>query len=211
MFHIAKTGLLRCCLYITFPISMAMRSSLLNDIILNWEKVQCTLNGASTGFTFFQEVPASATDDALTPAQQALFALRFRICLEQLKQLYIAHVLNHLLGLFTKWVYKHCFVVDLVEELVDEGGSQSASRVHEHDSSQLVLQQNVAIRFFWSRCQPRLTLNALIVSKQRVLRSIVVRFFFQIEVHAVTRETCLRRSLWANNGSPRSIVIWVIF
>ena len=32
----------------------------------------------------------------------------------------------------------HCFVVDLVKELVGEGGSRSASRVHEHDSSQLV-------------------------------------------------------------------------
>ena len=29
----------------------------------------------------------------------------------------------------------HYFVVDLVEELVDEGGSRSASRAHEHESS----------------------------------------------------------------------------
>ena len=28
-----------------------------------------TLNGASVGFTFFQEMPASAIDDALTPIQ----------------------------------------------------------------------------------------------------------------------------------------------
>ena len=83
---------------------MAMSSSLRNDIILNWEEVQCTLNGASTGFTFFEEMPASAIDYALTPVEQALFALRFRICLEQLKQLYIANFPNHLLGLFTKWV-----------------------------------------------------------------------------------------------------------
>ena len=67
-------------LFISLPISMAMRSSLLNDIILNREEVQCTLNGASTGFTFL--------DYALTPVQQSLFALRFRICLERLTQLY---------------------------------------------------------------------------------------------------------------------------
>ena len=35
---------------------------------------------------------------------------------------------------------RHLFVVDLVEELVDEGGSRSALRAHEHDSSQLVSQ-----------------------------------------------------------------------
>ena len=40
-------------LFFCLPISMAMRSSLLNNIILNRKKVQCTLNGASTGFTFF--------------------------------------------------------------------------------------------------------------------------------------------------------------
>ena len=31
---------------------------------------------------------------------------------------------------------RHYFLVDLVEELVEEGGSRSASRAHEHDSSQ---------------------------------------------------------------------------
>ena len=36
---------------------MAMKSSLLNDIILNWEKVQCTLNGASAGFSFLKRCP----------------------------------------------------------------------------------------------------------------------------------------------------------
>ena len=72
-------------LFFSFPTSMAMRSYLLNDISLNREKVQCTLNGASAGFTFFQEMPASAIDDALTPVQKAFFALRFRIYLKQLK------------------------------------------------------------------------------------------------------------------------------
>ena len=43
---------------------------------------------------------------------------------------------------------RHYFVVDLVEDLVDEGGSPSALRAHEHDSFQLISQQNVAIRIF---------------------------------------------------------------
>ena len=60
---------------------MAMRSPFLNDIILNWEKVQCTLNVASAGFTLFQEVPASAVDDALILVKKAFFALHFRNCL----------------------------------------------------------------------------------------------------------------------------------
>ena len=57
-------------------------------------------------------------------------------------------------------VCRHCFVVDLVEEIVGEGGSRSSSRVHEHDSFQLVSQQSVAIQAFWSPCQPRSTLSA---------------------------------------------------
>ena len=54
----------------------------------------------------------------------------------------------------------HCFVVDLVEEIVGEGGSRSSSRVHKHENFRLVSQQNVAIPVYWSRCQPR---SALIV------------------------------------------------
>ena len=69
----------------SFTMTIAMRSSLLNDIIWDWEKVHCTLNGPSVGFTFYQEMPAGATDDAWTSIQWALFALRFRFCLEQCK------------------------------------------------------------------------------------------------------------------------------
>ena len=43
-------------------------------------------------------------DDALGPIQQAFFALRLWVCLEQFKQLYIAHVLNHFLGRRTERV-----------------------------------------------------------------------------------------------------------
>ena len=34
------------------------------------------------GWLHFQEMPASTIDDALTPVQEAFFALRLRICLE---------------------------------------------------------------------------------------------------------------------------------
>ena len=41
-------------------------------------------------------MPACATDDAFTPVWYACFALRLGVRLEQFKQLYVAHVLNHL-------------------------------------------------------------------------------------------------------------------
>ena len=53
-----------------------------------------------------------------------------------------------------------CFVVHLVEEHVGEGGSRSSWPIHEHDSSELVSQQNVAIQVFGSQCQPRSALIA---------------------------------------------------
>ena len=56
-------------LFLSFPISVAMRSSLLNHMVRNWEKVQCILNDASVGCSFFQEMPTSAIDDALIPIQ----------------------------------------------------------------------------------------------------------------------------------------------
>ena len=40
------------------------------------------------------------------------------------------------------------WAVDLVEEIVGEGCSRSSSQVHEHDSYQLLSQQNVAIQAF---------------------------------------------------------------
>ena len=41
-----------------------------------------------------------------------------------------------------------CFIVDLFEEILGEGGSLSSSRIPGHDCYQLVSQQNVAIRVF---------------------------------------------------------------
>ena len=55
----------------------------------------------------------------------------------------------------------------MLEELVDEGGSRYSRRAHEYESFLPVSQQNVAIWIFWSRCPPRLTLNALLVSTQQ--------------------------------------------
>ena len=85
--------------------------------------------------------------------------MRLRVRLEQFKQLYVAHVLNHLLCRRTERVVGLGFVVDLVEEIVGEGGSRSSKRVHEHKSSELVSQQNVAIQVFGSQCPPRSALN----------------------------------------------------
>ena len=64
-------------LFFSLPKSMAMRSSLLDDIILNWEKIQCPLKDTSAGFTFFQEMPTNAVNDALIPVKKSFFALHF--------------------------------------------------------------------------------------------------------------------------------------
>ena len=60
-------GLMIFFLFWSFPISVAMRSSLLNHVVWNWEKVQCILDDASVDCTFFQEMPANAIDDAFAP------------------------------------------------------------------------------------------------------------------------------------------------
>ena len=95
-----------------------------------------------------------------------------------------------------------CFVVDLLEEIVGEGGSRSSWTIHEHESSELISQQNVAIRVFWSRCQPRLTLIArdLHHGKHRVSP------FYHVS--QILQEKNVFRS--PENGMLlRSIMIWV--
>ena len=62
----------------SFTTSVAMRSSLLNYVLWNWE-VQCIFDDASIGHKFFQEMPACAIDDTFTPVWQAFFALRLGV------------------------------------------------------------------------------------------------------------------------------------
>ena len=71
-------GNMMVSLFFSLPKSMAIRLSLLNDMILNREKVQCTVNCASTAFTFFQEMPASAIFDAFTPVQKGILCIAFQ-------------------------------------------------------------------------------------------------------------------------------------
>ena len=49
-----------------FPTSLAVRSSLLDDVIWNCKKVQCVFNETSICHCFFEEMPACAINDALT-------------------------------------------------------------------------------------------------------------------------------------------------
>ena len=57
------------------------------------------------------------------------------------------------------------FVVDLVEEHVGLGGSRSSWPIHEHESSELVSQHNMAIQVFGSQCSPRSALIARYVAR----------------------------------------------
>ena len=78
-------------LFWSFPIFVATRSSLLVRILelkegpINVYSMKLHLASVS----FFPEMPACARDD--------FRPLRLRVRLEQFKQLYVAHVLNHLL------------------------------------------------------------------------------------------------------------------
>ena len=72
-------------LLLTLPKTMAMKSPFLNDIVRDWEKFQCPSEATSAGLILFQEMPASAVDDASIPVKKAFFALHFRNCLAQLK------------------------------------------------------------------------------------------------------------------------------
>ena len=65
---------------------------------------------------------------------------------------------------------RHHVVADRLEDLVDEGGSRSSWRAHEHENFQLVSLLKVAILIFWSRCPSRWTLraNQLVLCAQRV-------------------------------------------
>ena len=47
---------------------------------------------------------------------------------------------------------RHYFVVDRLEDLVDEGDSRCSSRAHEHDNFRLVSQLHVAIQTPQNRC-----------------------------------------------------------
>ena len=76
-----------------------MRSPLLDDIVRDWENIQSPLVKMSAGFIFSQEMSTSAINHSLIPIKKALWTLHFGN-----EQFYIAHVTNHLLWFFSKWV-----------------------------------------------------------------------------------------------------------
>ena len=207
-----------CC---SFPISVAMKSSLLFDIIWYWEKVQCTLNGASVAFTFLSSDARRCNRWCQGSNATSTLCIAFQV-LSRSIQTSLHCQCPESFALSSYWTgCRLCSVVNLVEEIVGEGGSRFSSQIHEHDSCQLVSQQNVVIQVFWSRCQPRLTLWALVIcttANNRFHRSIGIYFVFENEVLTFTRETWMRCLLradksWAlvifntaKNRFPRSIV-----
>ena len=89
--------------FLEFPISVTTRSSLLNHVVRNREKVRCILDDPSTGFTFFQETHRMWNRQCHR-AWKAFCALRLRSVSNNPKQLYVTHVLNHFRGRRTKRV-----------------------------------------------------------------------------------------------------------
>ena len=74
-------GNMKVSLFFSLPITTAMRSSLLDNIVRDWEKIQCPSEDASAGLILSQEMPASAVNDALIPVKKAFSTLPFRNCL----------------------------------------------------------------------------------------------------------------------------------
>ena len=60
---------------------------------------------------------------------------------------------------------RHYFVVDRLEDLVDEDDSRSSGRAREHWNFRLISQLNLTIQIFWSRCWTLRT-NGLVVQSQ---------------------------------------------
>ena len=112
-------------------------------------------NETSMGHNFFQEMPACAIDDAITPVGFSCFALRFGIRLEQFKQLYVAHVLNHLLCRRTERVVGFVLLQIALKSMFGKGGSRYSRPIQEHESFQLASEQFVAILESGSQSSPR--------------------------------------------------------
>ena len=164
-----------------------MKSYLLNHVVWNWEKVRffwMTPRFAALSF----KRPACASDDAFTPVWKAFFALRLGISLEQSKQLHIAHVLNHFLGIHTERVVD-CSVVDLVDEIIGEvildlldkfTNTIVVSLFHNRMWQSTNSEVDVILVYHWL-----LVVCVTNHGKQRfLLRSIMVCFIFHIEVRA---------------------------
>ena len=58
-------------LFFSLPMTIAMRSPLLNDIVRDSEKIQLPSVDTSAGLILSQEMPTSAGNDALIPIKKA--------------------------------------------------------------------------------------------------------------------------------------------
>ena len=58
-------------LFFSLPITIAMRSPFLNDIVRDGENILSPLVKMSAGFIFSQKMPTSAVNDALMPVKKA--------------------------------------------------------------------------------------------------------------------------------------------
>ena len=64
----------------SFAVPSTMGSSLLDDVVLDWESIQSPLVKILAGFAFNQGMSASAIDHSLIPIKKAFWALHFWNC-----------------------------------------------------------------------------------------------------------------------------------
>ena len=111
-------------------------------------------------------------------------------------------------------VYMLDFVVDLVEERVNLGGSQFSESIVERWCFARVSQRNVVVLEFGSPCLPRspfFLMTQMVMINNGSLRSFTKCFISNVECFAFMNRTCLR-TIWHifcvcfNNESPRSLM-----
>ena len=144
-----------------FPFSVAMRSSLLDDILWKWKKVHRKFDKLSIGLCFFlQEMPACAIYDAYVSSMIGMLCTAFwdpSRAIQTIRCCSLPESFSLILDLMGPMLD---FVVDLVEKRVDLGGSQLSETILERWYSAHASQHNVVILEFGSPSSPRSTLFA---------------------------------------------------
>ena len=149
-----------------FPISVAMRSSLLNDVFWNRKKVQCIFNGTTIGHCFFLRDAHMYNRQCLHFSMISMLCTAFW-CPSRAIQTVLCCPRPESSALTSHWTgCRLCFVVDRVEEHVDLGGSRVSKSILERLCSVHASQQNVVTLEFGSPCSPRSALYALDLNRR---------------------------------------------
>ena len=138
-------------LFFSLPMTIAMKSSFLNDIVRDGENIQLPSVEYVGWIDFLSRDAHKCSKKCLDSNKEGILSIALKK-LSRVTQIALhwpclesSSLIFHLMGC------KHYFVADRLEDLVDEDDSRSSSRVHEHENFRLVSQLHVAIQTPWSR------------------------------------------------------------